>query len=89
MGASILWTPGKCVLSAGKTHVHEIPRLGGGNLGFFGGGECRFYFMGARIFLIFTKSLLTVATEKRHRKTAKRHMELFRLEIQIDLHLQS
>ena len=47
MGASILWTPGKCVLSAGKTHVHKIPRFrGGGYFGFGGGGECRFYFYG-------------------------------------------
>ena len=47
MGASILWTPGKCVLSAGKTHVHKIPHLrGGGILGFWGEGECRFYFYG-------------------------------------------
>ena len=37
-----------CVLSAGKNHVHEIPRFrGGGILGFWGGGgECRFYFYG-------------------------------------------
>ena len=43
----------KCVLSAGKTHVHKIPRLGGDILGFFfGGGTADFIFMGARIFLI-------------------------------------
>ena len=42
----------KCVLSAGKTHVHKIPRvLGGGGEVFWvsgGGGEeeCRFYFYG-------------------------------------------
>ena len=43
----------KCVLSAGKTHVHKIPRFrGGGYFGFFGGGESAdFIFMGARIFL--------------------------------------
>ena len=48
MGASILWTPGKCVLSAGKTHVHKIPRFrGGGVFWVLGeGGECRFYFYG-------------------------------------------
>ena len=53
MGASILWTPGKCVLSAGKTLVHKIPRFrGGGYFGFFwGGGSADFIFMGARIFL--------------------------------------
>ena len=47
-GAPILWTPGKCALSAGKTHVHTIPRFGGGGyFGFWGGGgECRFYFYG-------------------------------------------
>ena len=45
MGVSILWTPGKCVLSAGKTHVHKIPCFRvGGYFGLGGGGECRFYF---------------------------------------------
>ena len=38
-----------------KNHVHKFPPLGGGILFFLGGGgggrECRFYFMGARIFL--------------------------------------
>ena len=44
----------KCVLSAGKTHVHKIPRFRGrGILGFGGGGgSADFIFMGARIFLI-------------------------------------
>ena len=28
----------KCVLSPGKTHVHKIPRLGGGGYFGFGGG---------------------------------------------------
>ena len=42
----------KCVLSAGKTHVHKIPRFGGGGyFGFLGGGGADFIFMGARIFL--------------------------------------
>ena len=42
----------KCVLSAGKTHVHKIPRFRGrGILGFRGGGSADFIFMGARIFL--------------------------------------
>ena len=44
----------KCVLSAGKTHAHKIPRFrggGGGILGFGGGGSADFIFMGARIFL--------------------------------------
>ena len=36
MAAPILWAPGKCVLSAGKTHVHKIPPFRGG--GVFGGG---------------------------------------------------
>ena len=41
-----------CALSAGKAHVHKIPRFrGGGGLG-FGGGSADFIFMGARIFLI-------------------------------------
>ena len=44
----------KCVLSAGKTHVHKIPRFrGGGIFGFGGGGSVDFIFMGARIFLNF------------------------------------
>ena len=40
--------PEKCVLSAVKTHAHKIPRFrgGGGYFGFWGGGECRFYFYG-------------------------------------------
>ena len=53
MGASILWTPGKCVLSAGKTHVQKIPRFRGGILGFFLGGECRFCFYGHEEFSDF------------------------------------
>ena len=43
-----------CVLSAGKTHVHKIPRFRGGGviLGLGGGGgSADFIFMGARIFL--------------------------------------
>ena len=37
----------ECVLSAGKTHVHKIPRFGGGGYFWvFLGGECRFYFYG-------------------------------------------
>ena len=54
MGASILWMPGKCALSAGKTHVHKIPRLSGGGGVFWvlgEGGSADFIFMGARIFL--------------------------------------
>ena len=39
--------PEKCVLSAGKTHVHKIPRFRrGGVFWVWGGGECRFYFHG-------------------------------------------
>ena len=35
-----------------KTHAHKIPRFGGGGVFWvLGGGKCRFYFMGARIFL--------------------------------------
>ena len=42
----------KCILSAGKTHVHKIPPFrGGGILGFGGEGSADFIFMGARIFL--------------------------------------
>ena len=42
----------RCALSAGKTHVHKIPRFrgGGGILG-LGGGVPILFFMGARIFL--------------------------------------
>ena len=35
-----------------KTHVHKIPRFGGGYFAFWGGGSAHFIFMGARIFLI-------------------------------------
>ena len=49
MAAPILWTPGKMRSFCRKTHVHKIPRLGGGG---WGGGEVPiFFFMGARIFL--------------------------------------
>ena len=43
----------KCVLSAGKTWVHKIPRFRGGDFGFGGrgGGSADFIFMGAGIFL--------------------------------------
>ena len=42
----------KCVLSAGKTYVHKIPRFrGGGVFWVGGGGSADFIFMGARIFL--------------------------------------
>ena len=43
MAVPILWTPGKMRSFCRKTHVHKIPRFRGG---FFGGGECRFYFYG-------------------------------------------
>ena len=43
--------PEKCVLSAGKTMSIKFLVLGGGDLGFFGGGSASFIFMGARIFL--------------------------------------
>ena len=37
----------KCVLSAGKTMSIKFLLLGGGGyFGFWGGGECRFYFYG-------------------------------------------
>ena len=41
----------KSVLSAGKSHVHKIPRFRGGYFGFGGGGRADFIFMGAGIFL--------------------------------------
>ena len=37
MAAPIVWAPGKCVLSAGKTHVHKIIPFRGGYFGFLGG----------------------------------------------------
>ena len=53
MGAPVLWTPGKMRSFCRKTHVHKIPRFrGGGILGFGGGGNADFIFMGAWIFLI-------------------------------------
>ena len=50
--ANFMGTWQKCALSAGKTHVHKIPRFfgGGGYFGFWGGGGADFIFMGARIF---------------------------------------
>ena len=50
MAAPILWTPGKCALSAGKTHVHKILVLGGGVFWVFwggGGGEVPILFLWA------------------------------------------
>ena len=46
----------KCVLSAGKALSIKFRVLGGGGVFWVfggGGGECRFFFMGARIFLNF------------------------------------
>ena len=45
MAAPILWAPGKCVLSAGKTSMSIKFLLLGGSFGFLG-RECRFYFYG-------------------------------------------
>ena len=51
MAAPILWTPGKCVRSAGKTMSIKFLVLGGGYFGFFGGGgKCLFYFCGREDF---------------------------------------
>ena len=54
MAAPILWTSGKCVLSAGKTSVHKIPPFFWGGMFWVlgGGGSADFIFMGAGIFLI-------------------------------------
>ena len=42
----------KCVLAAGTTHVHKIPRFRGGVFWVWGeGGSADFNFMGAQIFL--------------------------------------
>ena len=43
----------ECVLSAGKPHVHKLPRFRGGVFWVWGGGSADFIFMGARIFLPF------------------------------------
>ena len=40
----------KCVLSAGKTMSVKFLVPGGGIFGFWGGGECRFYFYGREDF---------------------------------------
>ena len=40
----------KCVLSAGKSHVHKIPRFRGRGDLWFWGGKCRFYFYGREDF---------------------------------------
>ena len=49
--ANFMGTWKNCVLSAGKTHVHKIPRFrGGGYFGFFLGGEVRILFLWARGF---------------------------------------
>ena len=56
MAAPILWTPGKKRPFCGKSHVHKIPRFGGGGHFGFGGGSADFIFMGARTFLTVTRS---------------------------------
>ena len=55
----------KCGLSAGKTHVHNIPRFrGGGYFGFGGGGgKCRFYFYGRADFSVQGTSAKTTLLE--------------------------
>ena len=51
MAAPILWTPGKCVRSAGKAMSIKFLVLGGGGyFGFWGGGSGRFYFYGREDF---------------------------------------
>ena len=52
MGASILWTPGKMRSFCRKNPMSiKFLVLGGGILGFGGGGSADFIFMGARNFL--------------------------------------
>ena len=46
MGASILWTPGKCVFLQEKTMSIKFLFSGGGGYFGFWWGECRFYFYG-------------------------------------------
>ena len=50
MAVPILWAPGKMRSFCRKNNVHKIPPFRGGILGFFGGGECRFYFCGREDF---------------------------------------
>ena len=52
MAAPILWTPGKTAFFLQENlHVHQIPRFrGGGNFGFWGGGEVPILFLWARGF---------------------------------------
>ena len=47
----------KCVLSPGKTHVHKIPRFGGGVLGVFLRGGVPILFFWARGFSEATKQI--------------------------------
>ena len=46
MAAPILWTPGKCVRSAGKAMSIKFLVFWGGGFWVFLGGECPFYFYG-------------------------------------------
>ena len=58
----------KCVLSAGTTHVHKIPRFRGGAFWVLGGGglSADFIFMGARIFLKISLVFLSVFVKYRN-----------------------
>ena len=58
MAAPILWTPGQnaSVLQEKAMSIKFLV-LGGGILGLGGGGSADFIFMGARIFLIFSRSV--------------------------------
>ena len=53
MGASILWAPGKCVLSKPMS-IKFLVLGGGGYFGFGGGGSANFIILGVRIFLILS-----------------------------------
>ena len=51
VGAPILWTPGKNALFLQEKPMStKFLLVGGGILGFGGGGECRFYFYGREDF---------------------------------------
>ena len=67
MAAPILWTPGKMRLFCRKTSMSiKFLVLGGGILGSFGGGKCRFYFYGREDFSDCCLSFLACSMHRSH-----------------------